>query len=150
MKSNYLMFSFLIIGILSFKNIETSKPVLEVVSSQYFAVNNNQEGLILLKENCYSCHSVKSKSYNKTKAPPMEWVKSRYKKEYKTQESFTNAFTKWVMKPTKEKSLLIKEVKHFKLMPKLPFYEDDVLIIAKYIYNNKLEKPIWFDSYYKE
>jgi len=141
----FSMFLFLNVGPI---NIEESYSEIPVT---HFSSNMDQEdGLALLKENCYSCHSVKSKSFDKIKAPPMELVKNRYKLEHKSEKEFVEAFSSWTLRPTKEKALLLKEIERFKLMPRLRFYEDDILIIAKYIYNNELEKPSWFDSFYNK
>ena len=80
----------------------------------------------------------------------MELVKNRYKLEYKSEKEFVEAFSSWTLKPARDKALLLDEIERFKLMPKLRFYEEDILIIAKYIYNNELEKPSWFDSFYNK
>jgi len=141
-----LIFSMFLILNIEPINIEESYSEF---TATYFPSNIYQEdGLRLLKENCYSCHSVKSKSFDKIKAPPMELVKNRYKLEYKSEKEFIKAFSSWTLKPAKEKALLLDEIERFKLMPKLRFYEEDILIIAKYIYNNELEKPSWFESFY--
>ena len=140
----YLLYAFLIIVISSFKFKEEFVPI-----SQEVFIVSNEEGLRLMKKNCYSCHSVNSKSYDKIKAPPMESIKLKYKMVYNTKEEFTKAFTKWVLNPTKEKALMGEAIEKYKLMPNLSYYEDDIIIIAEYIYTNELEKPIWFDSIYK-
>lgn len=80
----------------------------------------------------------------------MEIVKNRYKLEYNSEKEFIKAFSSWSLKPAKEKALLLDEIERFKLMPKLQFFKEDILVIAKYIYNNDLKKPRWFDSYYSK
>ena len=35
-------------------------------------------------------------------------------------------------------------------MPKQSFYEDDLEIIAAYIYDNEIEQPKWFETHFKE
>ena len=66
-----------------------------------FDVSNkeNNEALKLIKQNCYACHSVTSKSHDDIMAPPLIAVKRRYKMSYLNEEEFILAFTNWVMDP---------------------------------------------------
>ena len=80
----------------------------------------------------------------------MELGKNRYKLEYKSEKEFVEAFSSWTLKPARDKALLLNEIERFKLMPKRRFYEEDILIIAKYIYTNELEKPSRFYSFYNK
>lgn len=69
---------------------------------------------------------------------------------YTTEREFVNAFTKWTLNPKEENALMFGAVQNFKVMPKLPFNEDDMVKIATYVYNNELEKPIWFQNHFNE
>jgi hypothetical protein len=41
-------------------------------------------------------------------------------------------------------------VRRFGVMVKQPFSEDDIKLIADYMFDNNLEKPEWFDDHEKE
>jgi cytochrome c2 len=106
----------------------------------------NSEGYILLKSNCYACHSVTSKSHDEIIAPPMAAVKRRYKISYSSKEEFMEAIANWALNPTKENALMRGAVMQFNVMPKQPFHKENVMKIAKYIYDNELEKPEWLEK----
>ncbi len=108
------------------------------------------EGYTLLKNNCYACHSVTTKSHDEIIAPPMIAVKRRYQNQYTTKEGFVEAVVNWVKNPTEEKSLMRGAVQRFKVMPKQTFKEDDLKKIVAYIYDTEIEQPAWFEAHFKE
>lgn len=108
------------------------------------------EGYTLLKNNCYACHSVTTKSHDEIIAPPMIAIKRRYKMNYNTKEEFVEAVTSWALNPTKEHALMRGAVMQFNVMPKQPFLKDDLIKIADYIYDNELEKPEWFENHFDQ
>lgn len=108
------------------------------------------DGYTLLKNNCYACHSVTTKSHDEIIAPPMIAIKRRYKMDYNTKEEFVNAITNWALNPTKEHALMRGAVMQFNVMPKQPFVKDDLIKIADYMYDNELEKPEWFEKHFNE
>ncbi|UMB61234.1 c-type cytochrome [Lutibacter sp. A80] len=120
------------------------------ISNGIAVLSNNEEGYKLLQKNCYACHSVTSKSHDDIIAPPMIAIKKRYMMSYSTENEFVTAFTKWTLNPNKENALMFGAVQNFKTMPKLPFNEIDMVKIASYVFNNELEKPVWFQSHYNE
>ena len=109
-----------------------------------------EEGLKLLQQNCYACHSVTSKSHDEIIAPPMVAVVRRYKMSYNTKESFVEAVTKWTLAPNNESALMRGAVKQFKVMPKQPFDKEEIIAISEYIYENELEKPSWFNTHFEK
>jgi cytochrome c1 len=126
------------------KKQDTSVKIAEAnISAQI-----QSDGYTLLKNNCYACHSVTSKSHDEIIAPPMIAIKRRYKMNYNTKEEFVNAITNWALNPTKEHALMRGAVKQFNVMPKQPFIKDDLIKIADYMYDNELEKPEWFENHF--
>lgn len=107
------------------------------------------EGYTLLKNNCYACHSVISKSHDEIIAPPMVAVKRRYKMAYNSKEDFVKAMVSWAIDPKEEKALMRGAVSQFKVMPKQLFKKEDLTKIAEYIYDNEIEQPAWFGSHFK-
>lgn len=128
------------------KKQDTSVKIAEAnISAQI-----QSDGYTLLKNNCYACHSVTTKSHEEIIAPPMIAIKRRYKMNYNTKEEFVNAITNWALNPTKEHALMRGAVMQFNVMPKQPFIKDDLIKIADYMYDNELEKPEWFQNHFNE
>lgn len=107
-------------------------------------------GYLLLKNNCYACHSVIAKSHDDIIAPPMVAIKRRFMKSYPTKVAFVEAMTNWVLDPIEENALMRGAVRQFNVMPKQPFNIDDIHKISEYIYENELEKPTWFEEHFDE
>lgn len=128
------------------KKQDTSVKIAEANIS----VQIQSDGYTLLKNNCYACHSVTTKSHEEIIAPPMIAIKRRYKMNYNTKEEFVNAITNWALNPTKEHALMRGAVMQFNVMPKQPFIKDDLIKIADYMYDNELEKPEWFQNHFNE
>lgn len=125
---------------------EKNNAKSNVVSIAYN--NDNNEGLKLLQQNCYACHSVSTKSHDEIIAPPMAAVKRRYLMSYSTKEEFIEAFTNWVLNPLEENALMRGAVVNFKVMPKQNFKKEDIEKIAAYIFENEVETPTWFESHF--
>jgi cytochrome c551/c552 len=120
------------------------------IAEANISVQIQSDGYTLLKNNCYACHSVTTKSHDEIIAPPMIAIKRRYKMNYNTKEEFVNAITNWASNPTKEHALMRGAVMQFNVMPKQPFIKDDLIKIADYMYDNELEKPEWFENHFNE
>ena len=122
----------------------------EVTKTEPISQLEEEEGYILLKNNCYACHSVNSASHDAIIAPPMVAVVRRYKMSYQNKEAFVEAVTNWVLNPTEEHALMRGAVSQFKVMPKQPFNKDEIKKIADYMYENELEEPAWFQQHFDE
>ncbi len=127
---------------------KTGKNKNNLVEKETVTLEN--EGLKLIKQNCYACHSVVTKSHDEIIAPPMEAIKRRYKMSYPNEEEFVLAFTNWVMDPKEHNALMRGAVSQFNVMPRQPFNKEEVIKIAHYTYNNELEKPDWFQNHFNQ
>jgi cytochrome c2 len=123
---------------------------LETAVSSTAEIKNDPEGLKLMKQNCYICHSVTSKSHDEIIAPPMIAVKKRYLMQYNTKEDFVNAFVAYTNDPKAENALMFGAVNKFKSMPKLNYKINDLKKIASYIYDNQIEAPKWFQNHFQQ
>ena len=150
MKLYIIILSLATLSILSCNKKESSKSSYSEPTVKLDAPKEQVEGYLLLKNNCYACHSVTSKSHDEIIAPPMIAIKKRYTKSYTTKEDFVNAIVNWSKNPKEEKSLMKGAVNRFKLMPKQAFKEDDLRKIADYIYESKIEQPECFDAHFNE
>lgn len=154
LKAKNIKTNFLALAILSFLFIscdeKKQEPSLNTIAAVDNASQNQPEGYILLKNNCYACHSVTSKSHDEIIAPPMVSIKRRYKMSYGSKEEFINAVSDWALNPTKENALMRGAVMQFNVMPKQAFKKEDIEKIAEYIYENELEKPEWFEKHFND
>lgn len=124
-----------------------NQDVYQVIND---TLKSSLEGYTLLKNTCYACHSITSKSHDDIIAPPMVAVKRRYLRAYPEKEVFVNAMVNFAKEPTEEKALMFGAVRNFKVMSNLNHNEEDLKKIAAYIYENDLEKPEWFDTHFNE
>ncbi len=109
----------------------------------------SEEGLLLLKKNCYACHNPNAASHDEIIAPPMQGIKEHYLKAYPSKKAFSAAMESFVGNPMEEKALMKGPVKRFGLMPKPAVSEEDLQKIIRYIQDNKLETPAWWADHTK-
>jgi len=127
-------------------NGKKNKNITSITSE----ILKDNDGLKLIQQNCYACHSVTSKSHDEIIAPPMVAIKRRYKRSYSTEEEFVTALTDWVLDPIEENALMFGAVQNFKVMPKQPLNKEEVTKIAIFMFNNELEKPSWFENHFNK
>jgi len=119
--------------------------VLSCSNEKNANANNEDIGYTLTKQNCYSCHMPASP--DKMIAPPLFRVKEHYLPIYKTEKEFVHAIKIWAKNPSEDIALMPGALRKFNSMPAQYHIPDDTIeIIAKYIFENELEKPEWFDS----
>jgi len=118
-------------------------------NTEAIAIDTVSENYLLLKQQCLICHGG-AISHDKLIAPPMIAVKRRYKMQYDSKEAFVNGMVAWATNPTSEQALMRGAVKEFNLMPKPATSEKDLILIAKFIYENELEEPEWFGAHFKK
>ena len=125
---------------------------LEQDYSQVIIENNEKTihpGKKLMETNCYVCHNPETAHVNRI-APPMVAVKMHYKSENTTKKEFISDFQDWIKNPTEENAKMYGAVRKFGVMPKTPYPEETISLIAEYIFDNDIEKPEWFDSHQGE
>lgn len=108
------------------------------------------EGLTLVKNNCYVCHNPNTKSHDDIIAPPLIAVKKRYLMAYPSQDEFVREMTHWITEPKEDLALMRGAVERFKVMPKLAISKEDAQKIAQYIFENEVEAPAWFAEHEKQ
>jgi len=150
MKNNIIYL--FVVGLLLVSCNESKKELSQVVENKLDTgeYNQNDDAYILLKNQCYACHSVNSASHDEIIAPPMVAVKRRYSRMYDNKEEFVEAISKWALNPEKENAIMRGAVAQFDIMPKQVFKEEELKKIATYIYDNELEEPDWFKAHEKE
>lgn len=128
----------------------SKKQANEVVKNAVLGEELKVEGLELMQQKCYTCHSVITKSHDDIIAPPMIAVKKRYMMAFDTKQEFVEAFTNWALNPVEENALMFGAVQKFKVMPKQEFKKDEIEKIANYVYDNDIETPEWFGAHFDE
>lgn len=96
-----------------------------------------QKGKTLIEQNCYSCHTPEMTGQQRL-APPIQMVKMHYMRDYETKEAFVEAIADWVNEPNKDKSIMPGALNRFGLMAPLAISEEDVRLIADYLYQADL------------
>ncbi|NGX84376.1 hypothetical protein [Aequorivita sp. KMM 9714] len=143
--------SILIVVILSAYNYNTEDKYSEIAQSNPSEVIFKQEhpGKRLMENNCNICHNPKT-AEESIIAPPMVAVKMHYISEETTKEEFVDAMLDWAKEPSVEKSKMPGAIKKFGLMPYQFYPEGTIKQIADYMFDNEIEKPVWFDIHYKK
>lgn len=144
---------FLIIIALTFINCNNSneKKYSKVtdVDEQLAYTAKDHPGKKLLENNCYVCHSPKS-SMSERIAPPMVAVKSHYINNDISKKDFIEAIWNFTKKPSEENAKMRGAIRRFNLMPYQKFKEEDIRLIADYMYDYKIDEPEWFKQHIEE
>jgi mono/diheme cytochrome c family protein len=131
---------------------KSSLTLLFVSLAVLLIAQDKQEALAsgaatMIEQKCFTCHSPTADHDNRL-GPPMAAVKMHYTGKYDNKTDFVNAVTAYAMNPSVDKSLMPGAVRNFKLMPKQEFNEDEVRLIAAFIYENDLQTPDWFAEHH--
>ena len=145
---NLILFTLLLFALVSCNNEKKSST--QATLSNTKTAEQQEEAYTLFKNTCYACHSITSKSHDEIIAPPMIAVKKRYLMANPQKEDFVNAIVNFSKEPTEQKALMFGAVQQFKVMTNLNYKEEDLKKIATYIYENDIEKPVWFDAHFNE
>ena len=105
-------------------------------------LDNDSKALALMQQNCFSCHNPEMGG--ERAAPPMFMVRNHYFDDETSREEFIEDIVDFVKDPTEEKSIMPGAVRNFGLMPKQHFKEEDLKLIAAYMYDNDLESDAWY------
>ena len=145
---NYFQYLIVIIGLIF---LSCNQPVQD--KNDYLAINNISQsnehaGKKLMEMYCYACHNATT-SHDSRLAPPMIAIKKHYINSSTTKEEFVNAIQAWVKNPNKDDAKMFGAVKRFGVMIKQPFAEDDIKLIADYMFDNDIDQPEWFEDHEK-
>jgi hypothetical protein len=113
-------------------------------SSSAFAIENGSE---LFDKLCAICHV---KQGQPTNAPPVFGMVNHVKRAYPNRDEFVERIVVWVKEPKAEFALMPGAIRKFGLMPKLGYSDNDVRLIAEYLYDGKTEFPEWYIKHYEE
>ncbi|MCF6360477.1 MAG: hypothetical protein L3J29_06910 [Cyclobacteriaceae bacterium] len=128
---------------------ETIAVETVAVTTEVAAIDTVSANYMLLKNQCLICHGG-APSHDELIAPPMAAIKWRYSKQFDNKEDFVNGIVAWGVDPKEEEALMKGAVKRFKVMPKLATSEEDLRVIAEFVYDNELQEPEWFAEHFKK
>ncbi len=129
--TNLKLFSIIIVllfttfnGINKFSNPQT-----------YQQIKNNirvaqQTPEAFFKTQCGFCHNKEELI-----APDMNKIKAVYLKKYPTKEAFVKAIIAFVKNPDKKNAIYKEGIEKFTDMPKMPFKDEQIKAVARYIYS---------------
>lgn len=133
-----LLLSLYLISLLACTSDSESRLAEEKIKSE-----NDLKALTLLRNNCFNCHNPDMGIPNRI-APPMFMVRNHYYYDSISMDDFVNNMIHFINNPTEENSIMPGAVRNFGLMPKQTFKEEDLKLIAAYIYENDLESDAWY------
>lgn len=94
-------------------------------------------GEVLIEQYCYTCHSPQMRGQQRL-APPFQMVKMHYIRDYSSREEFTDAISAWVKNPGTDRSIMPGALNRFGLMPPMMIEDEDLRLIAEYLYDADL------------
>lgn len=118
--------------------------MLLLFSNTGFALENGSE---LFDRLCVICHA---KQGQPTNGPPVFAVVNHVRQAYPDRAGFVERIVTWVKEPNAEGALMPGAVRRFGLMPTLAYSDNDVRLIAEYLYDGKTELPEWYKKHYEE
>lgn len=126
--------------------IACSSNANKYVPSDHSKADADEKALTLMQNTCFSCHNP-DMNVEKRLAPPMYMVRNHYYDSLISKEDFVNKIVSWAMNPNDSMSIMPGAVRNFGVMPKQIFKEEDLKIIAAYIYDNDLESDAWYANW---
>ncbi|MDZ4747177.1 MAG: DUF3365 domain-containing protein [Saprospiraceae bacterium] len=104
------------------------------------------KALTLLQNNCFACHTP-DMSIDKRLGPPMFRIREHYFSEKITRQEFVDKLVRFAMNPSQANSIMPGTVRNFGLMPKQSFRQEDLEVIAGYIYDHDLGSEEWYAAW---
>lgn len=106
---------------------------------------DQEKALGLLQANCFSCHAPEMG--NERAAPPMFKVQQHYQSKGVTQKEFIQHIVDFVGNPAEDKVRMPGAVRNFGMMPKINFKEEDIRLIAQYLYEVDMSTDTWYKEW---
>ena len=102
------------------------------------SVSTNPSGEQLYDSLCAACHV---KTPPASIAPPVFALVDHTRDMYPGKVEFVNRIVDWVANPQADQALMAGAVDKFGLMPKLGYSENQVRLVAEYLYESDFKKP---------
>ena len=135
-----IQFSIVLTGLIFLSCKEQTQDKSDYLVANNISQSSEHPGKKLLETYCYACHNPTT-SHDNRLDPPMIAVKNHYIDNDTTKEDFIKFIQAWIKNPNKEDAKMFGAVRHFGVMVKQPFSEDDIKLIADYMFDHNLEQP---------
>lgn len=106
----------------------------------------NTTALILLQNSCFSCHNP-DKAVTTKIAPSLSDVRQQYMTDDISKKEFINNIKYFINHPTVENALMPEAISSYGIMPKLSYKDDDLQLIAEYMYNHDMSTDEWYTAW---
>jgi len=140
--------SIILTSILFLNCKEEIQPKADYLVVNVITQSSEHTGEKLMETYCYACHNPTTNHDNRL-APPMIAVKKHYINTSTTKKEFVNSIQTWIKNPNEDDAKMFGAVRRFGVMIKQPFSEDDIKLIAEYMFDNDIEQPEWFEDHEK-
>ncbi|MRI63916.1 hypothetical protein EDM00_07935 [Ornithobacterium rhinotracheale] len=134
---------YILIGLITFSCSKKETP--QTSESETTIATLESPGEKYVKSQCYVCHHPTAPEGNRA-APTLFEIKKAYLQPGVSEEQFIKEFVDFTHQPTQEAAKMKEAIQKYGLMPNNGFNREDVEAIAKYIYENDLPKPDWYQE----
>ncbi|MGE0561693.1 MAG: DUF3365 domain-containing protein [Flavobacteriales bacterium] len=107
---------------------------------------DEQVALKLMSQTCFTCHNPDLEIDSRV-APPLFKIREHYLDDETTQEEFVKNIVHFINNPTEENSIMPGAVRNFGLMPKMTFKDEDIKLIATYLFENDVASDEWYEQW---
>lgn len=106
--------------------------------------DENRKALRIISTACFTCHSPEREMDHKGRTgPPIFKIRQHYMRDGITREKFVAEVSDFLRNPTEEKAKMRGAIRNFGLMPRMPLPEEDIRMIAEYLYDNDMTAEQW-------
>ena len=102
--------------------------------------------LTLMHNNCFPCHTP-DPGIDKRLAPPMFMVRGHYYSDTISKQDFIDKIVRYAQNPSEAISIMPGAIRNFGLMPKQVFKQEDLEVIAGYIYDHDISTDAWYAAW---
>lgn len=142
MRKNYLI-SILAIIVLIFTTVACDKSDAND-ESQLSKKAENRKALRIISTACFTCHSPEREIDHKARTgPPIYKIRPHYMRDGITRDEFVTEVSSFLKEPTEAKAKMKGAIRNFGLMPRMPLPDEDIRIIAEYLYDNDMTAEQW-------
>ncbi len=106
--------------------------------------DENRKALRIISTTCFTCHSPEREMDHKGRTgPPIFKIRQHYMRDGITRDEFVAEVSSFLKEPTEAKAKMKGAIRNFGLMPRMPLPDEDIRMIAEYLYDNDLTAEQW-------
>ncbi|MER3328772.1 MAG: DUF3365 domain-containing protein [Candidatus Kapaibacterium sp.] len=106
--------------------------------------DENRKALRIISTTCFTCHSPEREMDHKGRTgPPIFKIRQHYMRDGITRDEFVAEVSSFLKEPTEAKAKMKGAIRNFGLMPRMPLPDEDIRMIAEYMYDNDMTAEQW-------